>query len=393
MLHARQSHDEDSRGTVRESARVALVTNVLAHYRVPCFRALARQLGERFTLFLLSKGMEHRRYVEADDASDLEPVTLSGIRLHRPPADDRHLSDLRPVLRGRFDVLILSGWGEPTYLLLWLWCLISRTRCLFWIESTPAESTTTGFRGFLKRLIVRWSSGCLVPGARASALCRSLGVPQEKIFIAPNATDRSFFRSQAEALAVERDSLRADMRLDSLTVLFVGRLVEAIKGINTLIDACATLEQRGLELSLLIVGEGPDRSSYEERIVRSGMSDARLLGTLDHPSLCRVYAAADVLVLPSRSETWGFVLNEAMEFSLPLVVSDAVGAGPDLVRGGVSGLTVAAGDVGALTQALERLLSDDELRRRLGSGARRLVEEYSPQAWARGVLRAIGASV
>lgn len=94
-------------------------------------------------------------------------------------------------------------------------------------------------------------------------------------------------------------------------------------------------------------------------------------------------------MLPSRSEPWGFVLNEAMEFGLPLVVSEAVGAAPDLVRHGENGYVVPVGNVRALTDALAELARDEELRRRMGSASRALVKGFSPEGWARGVLRAV----
>ncbi len=78
-----------------------------------------------------------------------------------------------------------------------------------------------------------------------------------------------------------------------------------------------------------------------------------------------------------------------MEFGLPLVVSDAVGAGPDLVRD--NGFIVPAGDVAALAEALERLAADEDLRRRMGRSSRVLIEKYSPERWVRGVLRAVRA--
>ena len=95
------------------------------------------------------------------------------------------------------------------------------------------------------------------------------------------------------------------------------------------------------------------------------------------------------MVLPSRSEPWGFVLNEAMEFALPLVVSEAVGAGPDLVRAGENGLVVPVGDSPALAAALARLADDENLRRRMGRASRALIAGFTPESWARGVARAV----
>jgi glycosyltransferase involved in cell wall biosynthesis len=371
------------------TGRVALVTNVLSHYRVPCFEALSRDLGERLTIFLLSQGMEHRRYIESTKASNLPLVALPGLAVHLPPNDDKHLNDLRPVMRGDFDVVILCGWDEPSYLLLWLWLGIRRKRILFWIESTAVESATSGLKGRYKRLLLSRSSGCIVPGQRSAALCRALGVDDQRIFVAPNAADRQFFSSRASALLPQRTAIRSELDVRPFTVLLVGRLVEQYKGVSTLIEACAALEERNVEVSLLVAGDGPDRDLYESLVSERRLSDARFLGILNHESLCKLYAAADVLVVPSRSEPWGFVLNEAMEFDLPVVVSDAVGAGPDLVQPGENGFVVQVGDSEALAQALFELASDPDLCARMGSASGRLIARFNPRRWADGVLESI----
>lgn len=367
--------------------KVALVTNVLSHYRVPCFRRLADYLGGSFDLYVLTADMAHRHYVMAQGEHDLPVQVLPGRRWRRPPDDDIHWNDIGPVLRGKYDAVILGGWSEPTFLLLWLRHLWRRTKIYFWVESTLVDRQRAGGREALKRLLLWRAAGCLVPGQRAAEYCRQLGMAEERIFTVPNATDRHFFRQQAESWAPRRADLRDELGIHSPMFLFVGRLVESIKGVEPLIRAVAQLAEEGHELCLVLAGEGPDAASYEE-LGRSLGAPLRLVGNLDHDSLCRYYAAADGLVLPSRSEVWGFVLNEGMEFGLPLVVSDQVGAGPDLVAEGDNGFIVPVGDVAALADALRPLL-DPETARRFGEVSRRKIEAYSPDHWARGVLRAL----
>lgn len=372
--------------------RVALVTNVLAHYRVPCFRHLAERLDGRLTVYLLAGDMAHRRYVLARESADLPLVHLQGWRWRRPPRDDRHLNDLRPILRDDWQVIILGAWDEPTNLLLWAWAVARRRKIVFWIESTAVDLPRTRAKEAFKRALLKRAAACIVPGRRAWEYCRQLGVDERSLFEAPNATDREFFRTQADELLPRRQELRREERSRPLTMIFVGRLVERYKGVETLLRASARLEHQGLDLTLLIAGEGPDEADYRRLAGRLGLADVRFLGTLEHLDLCRYYAMADVLVLPSRSEPWGFVLNEGMEFGLPLVVSDRVGAGPDLVRPGENGIVVPAGDVTALTDALRRLAEDPELRRSMGTASRGIIEEYSPRRWAEGALEAIAAA-
>ncbi len=380
------------RGQHRGQERVALVTNVLAHYRVPCFQQLAADLEHRLAIYLLAGDMEHRRYVMADGNADLPLVYLPGWQWRQPPLDDRHINDIRPVLRAPWQTIILGAWDEPTYLLLWTWALARRRRVIFWIESTAVDMPRGRLKEAFKRLLMKHCTACMVPGQRAAEYCRQLGADPQHIFHAPNATDRSYFRSQADRLLPRRAELRQATGLQRLVVLFVGRLVESYKGVETLLTACAALERRNLATTLLIAGEGPDGETYRRLAVELGLEDARFLGTLNHDELCRTYTMADVLVLPSLSETWGFVLNEAMEFGCPLVVSDRVGAGPDLVRGGENGFTFPVGNADALATAIEKIGRDQNLRRRMGEASRRIVEDFSPQHWAAGAMQAIGSA-
>src|SRR4030042_4531305 len=138
--------------------RIALVTNVLAHYRVPCFQKLAEQLPGQVTFFLLAEKMEHRAFVMAEHQNGLPIVSLGGWRWSRPPHDDLHLNDIRPVLGGSFDVVILGAWDEPTYFLLWVRGIACRKRVVFWVESTMNDSFRSGIKERYKRLVLGQSS-------------------------------------------------------------------------------------------------------------------------------------------------------------------------------------------------------------------------------------------
>jgi glycosyltransferase involved in cell wall biosynthesis len=119
------------------------------------------------------------------------------------------------------------------------------------------------------------------------------------------------------------------------------------------------------------------------------MPDVHFAGFLNQGELPEAYAAADVFVLPSRlHETWGLVVNEAMNFALPVVVSDKVGCAADLVRNGANGFVVEHDVTGALAQAIETLVDDAPLRARFGAMSRKIVERFSIEACADGIVTA-----
>ena len=159
----------------------------------------------------------------------------------------------------------------------------------------------------------------------------------------------------------------------------VGRL-KAPKDFLTLVHALRLLPPGSFEA--LIVGDGPDRPRLEAEIRRLHLGDGvRLTGERhDVPDLL---SAADAFVLSSNSEGLPVSVLEAMAAELPVVAS-RVGGLPELVVDGETGLLVEPGDPNALAAALERLVGDQDLRRRLGAAGRARAEaHFDPESFAR----------
>lgn len=373
---------------MKPNPRVALVTNILPHYRVACFEALAARWKGTVDFFVLTETMAQRQFVMADAPSHLKVQTLRGLAWQRPPFDDVHWNDPRPVLTG-YDLIVLSGWDEPTFLTLWLVARLQKTRVAFWVESTYNDAPRNTWKEGFKRFLLRGAVGTIAMGTNAAAYCEWLGVPREKIFIAPNAANSAYFSARARELLPQREQLRAKLGLHGVVILFVGRMVELYKRVTVLLRAFRLLEAKNLPVQLVMVGEGPDRAGYERSAAALHLRNARFVDFLQHAPLTEYYAAADIFVLPSASETWGLVINEAMEFGLPIVTTSAVGASADLIR--ENGLVVPPDDVNALAQALETLARDEGLRAKMGSRSRDIIASVTPEAWAEGFARGLEA--
>jgi glycosyltransferase involved in cell wall biosynthesis len=173
---------------------------------------------------------------------------------------------------------------------------------------------------------------------------------------------------------------RSDMPLSPRLAEFVGarRLVLAVgrlvpyKGFAGLVDAARALPP---ETAVVIVGAGPLQGVLQARIDSLGLGDRVLLpGHVDDADLACLFARAALFCLPSvlRSEAFGVVLLEAMSRGVPVVSSDIEGSGVPWVNAhGETGLNTPPGDVAALADACNRVLSDPDLRARLADGARR----------------------
>ena len=169
---------------------------------------------------------------------------------------------------------------------------------------------------------------------------------------------------------------RGETDLDRPVVLYAGRL-RTRKAVAVLVEAFAELRQRRTA-SLVVAGDGEHRETLEERVRALGLTDSvRFLGTVPRHDMLRWYATADIFCLPSLYEGFPLAILEAMAAGLP-VVSTTVSGIPEAVADGRTGLLVPPEKATALAGALDRLASDEALRRELGeAGRRRVADEFS----------------
>ena len=187
------------------------------------------------------------------------------------------------------------------------------------------------------------AAGGLAAGTAAVDYLAAHGIPRERIRIFPNTVDVDAYRETAESARGRAKEIRLRHGLPESFVLFAGRLVEA-KGLRDLLDAFELLGEAAPPL--VVAGAGPLEPLLRHR------AGVHMVGFKSRDELIELYALADRCAVPARDEPWGVWVNEALACGCPVVATDAVGAAADLVRDGVDGWVVPAGDVGALARAL-----------------------------------------
>jgi glycosyltransferase involved in cell wall biosynthesis len=170
-------------------------------------------------------------------------------------------------------------------------------------------------------------------------------------------------------------------------VLYVGRF-SIEKGLETLIRSVEYLSIRDVPVRAVFVGSGPDETRLRGLAATRGVS-VEFVGFLEGEELTKRYVGADVFVLPSTSEPWGLVVNEAMEAGLPVVVSDHVGARYALVHEGENGAVFPVSDSQALTRILVELASDRRRRTTMSEASRKIITDHSVESWVHRVVDAI----
>ena len=350
--------------------KVALLTEIPAPYRIPLFNALASTDGVDLEVLFLAERDPRRQYPVYSTEFLFERRVLPGSGLLARGRWVVLSRGARPEL-DRFDpdVVLLGGWNQPAFWTGLRWAARRQRPVLLWVESTARdERSGNPLLERLKRRAVASAAGFLVPGRAAQEYVESLGVPPERIVIAPNAVDLSIF------------SVEADRRgRDGCTFLYVGRFSQE-KGVDVLLRAFRDVPGR-----LVLAGTGPQ----EEQVRALADDRVELLGHVAREDLPALYASADCLVLPSRSEAWGMVLNEAAAAGLPLVATEAAGGGYDLIEQGVNGYRIPVEDEAALAAALRKVAADPEWRISAGERSRELTSGYTGEAWAEQVVKLV----
>jgi glycosyltransferase involved in cell wall biosynthesis len=197
--------------------------------------------------------------------------------------------------------------------------------------------------------------------------------PETQVYYIPNAIDQSFFDLEGDA--------------HGGTILFAGRVIQRKRPLD-LVQAFARIAPQFPQAQLRIAGEYRSEARYaasiQTFIQESGLSGrVHMLGGLEEGDVLREFAACDMLALPSVQETTPMVIAQAMAAGKP-VVATPVGGVPEMILDGVSGYLHDVGDIEGLASALQRLLTDAELRRGMGEAARQFaIENYRADNVAR----------
>lgn len=351
------------------TTKLVILTQIMAPYRIPVFNRLADDPELDVIVLFAAEREPHRLWPTYEAEMSFEYEVLPEHFTFRQSTSWTHLSRGlgRRLRRSRADVVVAGGWDQITH----LWAYVLRRplgyRFVWWVESTERDVRPASlWREKLKRWVVSHADAVLVPGVASQRYVHSLGAGD--IVVAPNAVDNERFMSGS-----------GRTRSEEFEFIFVGRLQDE-KGIPDLLQAWSMVRSRTVRLR--IVGDGPLR----DQVVTYARKDERVQvsGHMNREELVSAYHSADALVLPSRSEPWGLVINEAMASGLPVIASSVAGAVDDLVREGHNGLIVPPNNPRALAAALSELAGDPDRALEMGSRSLEMIRKYSPEACARG---------
>ncbi|MBK9284685.1 MAG: glycosyltransferase family 4 protein [Sphingobacteriaceae bacterium] len=214
-------------------------------------------------------------------------------------------------------------------------------------------------------------------GEQNRKLYEYYGVKKEKLIFAPYAVDNERFRIEYEGYKGRKNEIRKELELplENIIILFSGKFIPKKNPLD-LLKAYHLLKND--KAALVFLGDGELRKEMEENTKLNNINAVYLTGFKNQTEIGKYFAAADIFVLPSGlGETWGLVVNEAMNFALPVVVSDLVGCSEDLVNEGINGFIFKCGEIEDLRTKLNIFMENAELKENFGRKSLEIINNYS----------------
>ncbi len=300
---------------------------------------------------------------------------------------------VRALDRNQPDVVGVAGYARAESMAAAQWACRNGRFSILMSESQAIDRPRVWWKEAVKRRRVRQFAAALVGGPRHGNYLADLGMPAGRITLGYNAVDNRYYAERASVWRRDPAQLQGLPRAPYF--LSVCRFVPE-KNLTRLIKAFAAYRNQVEGTSawdLVLCGDGPQSGQIDKAIAQSGY--AQLIhrpGFLQADALSAWYANAGAFVLPSVSEPWGLVVNEAASAALPLLVSERAGCAPTLIPDpeGTTGARFDPLDVEEMTLKLAWLsgLSEEE-RRAMGLRAASIVKQWGPDRFAMGFLEAI----
>jgi glycosyltransferase involved in cell wall biosynthesis len=349
--------------------KLAVVTNILTPYRLPLFEGFARSTKE-CTVFLQAEREENRQWQLR--AVTFKTEVLPGFHF-RPRGSEVavhvNYGVLQRLRRLQPDV-VLSGGFASANIAAYIYCKLFGKRYVQWGELTLHDGAhRSPLRRTLRRLLIGGADGCIASSKTAQDAFVHYGANVHSILTASVPFEVEALHEQVR---VYREQFRANPihgRYPGPVLLSIGQLITR-KGFDELFAIYREIVGTRPETTLLLVGDGPCRQTYEQFVRSENWPHVNFLGHLKEDELAQSLAQADVFVFPTRYDAYGLVLAEAMAAELPVVSSIHAAATHDLVEEGVTGFKIDPSDVVATAgKILDVLALSDKQRHAIGQAA------------------------
>jgi len=389
----------------KKKYKLAVLTSHPIQYQAPLFRRLAQHLKIDLTVYFCCKyGVTEKLDPGFGKVFKWDIPLLEGYKYkflsnfgQRDNLDAffslinwEIIKELKEI---DYDFLLVYGYGYFTNWLSFYGAWRKNIPILLRGDSHLLDRQSFGkilLKQVILRILFKVVKGALYVGTSNRTYYQKYGMKDGQLFFVPYCVDNDFFANQAKLLKNQVQRLRCQFKIenDYPIILFCGKLISK-KNPLTILRAFSLVRRNRL-CNLLFAGDGELRRDIERIIEEEKVPNVYFTGFLNQSKISEAYAVSDMLVLPSiQQETWGFVINEGMNFGLPIITTDKVGASFDLVKNRINGYIVPPENEKVLAKSIDELLASSQKKKVYGRNSLNIIKDWSIDSCVDGIVKCL----
>jgi glycosyltransferase involved in cell wall biosynthesis len=366
--------------------KILIVHNQLwAHYKAIIFNELQKIItqnkNDSLLVIQIASIEKSRKDLGALDHSIHQyPYKL----LHEGLLENVSLTDrisgiLKAIKEFKPDIVNLTGYYDFASWLILLYCKFNGIKTILSNETTSSDHERNGIKEYIKGLIIKQFDGYFNFGTSSENYILSLGINPLKMLVKRNCVDNKSLNDIYLKYFKRRIDQQQLHNLPTKNFIFVGRLIE-YKNLYQFLEAFNSAQQKTVEKwGVIILGDGDLKTDLQLFVHQKHIENISFHSGVSWQQVPEYLALSDVLVLPSYSEPWGLVVNEAMACGLPVIVSERCGCAIDLVKNGENGFTFDPKNPEELTILLLKFMNLEVDSEKMGLVSKNIIQEYSPE--------------
>ena len=278
--------------------------------------------------------------------------------------------------------MMVVGYFDKIMRYLAVWAKNRGVPCIMTTDTTARDKRRTSLKEIPKAWWCKKHFDALfVPGERSVAYFTGLGFPEEKIWRGVHVVDNVFLGNGSSDARNSDRECRRSLNLPDHYFLTVARL-SAEKNIQGLLRAFRDYRQKGGSWDIVVVGSGPEEENLRSYQREQGIEGVHFVDWKQYKDLPPYFGLASCFVLPSISEPWGVVVNEALACGLPVLISRQCGCLPELCRRGINGYDFDPYDTEELSNLMLRFSSGELDLDAMGLASRQIASNFTLQTWS-----------
>ena len=298
---------------------------------------------------------------------------------------------LKRVIFHNPKLIYLNGYYDSAYWAVIAYAKLKNIKIIIDSESTETSRERVWWKEKIKKIIIPRMDGYLCLGTKATEYIIKLGVKQEKILSTRNigiANDKVSILYQNASFI--KDSAKKQLNLLPYNFIYAGRF-SPIKNLLMLIEAFAQAIKKfdnQHNWGLILSGDGSEKEALKSLVSSKNMEGITFLPSCEWHEVPARYALADVAILPSLSEPFGFLVNEALVYGMPIIVSNRCGSAFDLVQEGENGYTFDPTKKEDLVEKMGMMINNISEHRTMGEKGKKLVAHFHPDLICDDIIKA-----